>query len=100
MKQRSREAREAMDTSNRPKVGAATAILAEDQSEHIARAEIVRGTPRGPSPSALIRLSAPLLQALDRIAARDGRKRGNLIQNALWEYVLARTAEEGRDPQR
>jgi hypothetical protein len=87
-----------VDTSNQPKVALAAAILAEDQSEHIARAEAVRGTPRGPAAGAPIRLSAPLLEALDRIAAREGRKRGNLVQHALWDYVHGRSTETRRAP--
>jgi hypothetical protein len=88
-----------MEAASDPKAAAAAAILAEDQSEHIARAELVRGTPRGPSSAVALRLSAPLLEALDQLAARDGRKRGNLIQNALWDYVRARGVEEAREPE-
>ncbi len=43
----------------------------------------------GPSPIS-IRLSRPLLDALDRVAAIQHRKRSNLIQHILWEYVHAR----------
>jgi hypothetical protein len=87
-----------VDTSNQPKVALAAEILAEDQCEHIARAEAVRGTPRGPGGGPPIRLSAPLLEALDRLAAREGRKRGNLVQHALWDFVHDRTTEQGKDP--
>ncbi len=41
---------------------------------------------KSPAPTS-IRLSAPLLQALDALAERQHRKRGNLIQHVLWEYV-------------
>jgi len=34
-----------------------------------------------------VRLSAPLLEALDRLAQKEHRKRGNLIQHILWQYV-------------
>ncbi len=39
------------------------------------------------SPPISIRLSPPLLVALDRLAASQHRKRSNLIQHILWEYV-------------
>jgi hypothetical protein len=79
-----------MEQPPHPNVAVATAILAEDQSEHIARAERVRGSARGPGPTSPVRLSEPLLDALDAICERDGRKRGNLIANVLWDYVRAR----------
>lgn len=53
---------------------------------HMESAEIVRGTSRSNAPTS-IRLSAPLLEAIDRLAAIEHRKRGNLIQHILWEYV-------------
>ena len=34
-----------------------------------------------------VRLSVPLLERLDRLARQDNRKRGNLIQHILWQYV-------------
>ncbi len=34
-----------------------------------------------------IRLSRPLLEALDGIADTQHRKRSNLIQHILWEYI-------------
>jgi hypothetical protein len=40
-------------------------------------------------PPISIRLSRPLLDALDRMAAGQHRKRSNLIQHILWEYVHA-----------
>lgn len=61
--------------------------LARSQPDEIARAEIVKGT-RSESPVS-VRLSAPLLEALDRLAHKQHRKRGNLIQHILWEYVQA-----------
>ena len=59
--------------------------LARSQAEDIERAEIVKGV-RSESPIS-VRLSAPLLEALDRLAHKEHRKRGNLIQHILWEYV-------------
>ena len=63
--------------------------LARSQPEDIARAEIVKGA-RSESPVS-VRLSAPLLEALDRLAHKEHRKRGNLIQHILWEYVQAKS---------
>jgi hypothetical protein len=61
--------------------------LANSQADDIARAEIVSGN-RSESPVS-VRLSAPLLEALDQLAREQHRKRGNLIQHILWEYVQA-----------
>jgi hypothetical protein len=61
--------------------------LAESQVDGIAGAEIVKGS-RSKSPVS-VRLSAPLLEALDRLSHEQHRKRGNLIQHILWEYVQA-----------
>jgi hypothetical protein len=61
--------------------------LERSQSEEIENAEVVVGkTGNGPSPIS-IRLSQPLLERLDRIAVREHRKRSNLIQHILWNYV-------------
>ncbi len=62
--------------------------LERSQSHEIANAEIVTGERGGSAPFS-VRLSAPLLERLDRIARRENRKRGNLIQHILWEYVRA-----------
>jgi hypothetical protein len=43
-------------------------------------------TVKPPTPFS-VRLSAPLLEALDALAQRQHRKRGNLIQHILWEYI-------------
>jgi hypothetical protein len=59
--------------------------LAKSQVDEIERGEIVKGR-RSESPVS-VRLSAPLLEALDRLAQKEHRKRGNLIQYILWEYV-------------
>jgi hypothetical protein len=61
--------------------------LADSQADDVTRAEIVKGT-RSESPVS-VRLSAPLLDALDRLSHEQHRKRGNLIQHILWEYVEA-----------
>ena len=42
-----------------------------------------------PNPPVSIRFSVPLLERLDRLAARQHRTRSNLIQHVLWEYVHA-----------
>jgi hypothetical protein len=48
--------------------------------------EVVTGTAKTTAPTS-VRLSTPLLKRLDQIAAEQNRKRGNLIQHILWEYV-------------
>ena len=60
----------------------------------IERAEVVAGRRASGHPPTSVRLSAPLLERLDRIAEKEGRKRGNLIQHILWEYVHARDASQ------
>jgi hypothetical protein len=65
---------------------AAEAILERSLEDKVAAAEIVQGA-RHPASPVSIRLSAPLLERLDRIAATEHRKRSNLIQHVLWEYV-------------
>lgn len=55
--------------------------------------DIERVTVKGGSgrlPPISIRLSEPLLERLDRIAASEHRNRSNLIQHILWEYVMNR----------
>jgi hypothetical protein len=64
-------------------------ILAKDHSESIERAKRVRPAP---TPPISLRLSAQLLDALEKIATAQHRKRANLIQHALWEYVRAQEA--------
>jgi molybdopterin-guanine dinucleotide biosynthesis protein A len=63
-----------------------TRELSRSQASEIERAEIVKGA-RAEHPVS-VRLSAPLLEALDRLAQKEHRKRGNLIQHILWEYVV------------
>jgi hypothetical protein len=59
--------------------------------------EAVRG-PQSPGPSPVsIRLSRPLLEALDRMADSEHRKRSNLIQHILWEYVHAHDCPKRAD---
>jgi Ribbon-helix-helix protein, copG family len=67
--------------------------LDRSHADELATAEIVRAAPH-PSAPVSIRLSAPLLERLDRIAETQHRKRSNLIQHILWEYV------HGHDPNR
>lgn len=66
-----------------------TRELARSQAVEIKHAEIAKGS-RSEHPVS-VRLSAPLLEALDRLAQREHRKRGNLIQHILWEYVQAKS---------
>jgi hypothetical protein len=73
-------------------------ILAKDHSETIRLAERVRKMPY-PTPPTSLRLSAPLLEALERIAAVQHRKRTGLIQHVLWEYVQAHDPVFAREPE-
>jgi predicted DNA-binding protein len=77
---------EAEAAETRAKIVEAEAILAKDHSEAIGEAEAVR------TPPISIRLSPALLLRLDRLADREHRKRSNLIQHILWEYVRAQDA--------
>jgi hypothetical protein len=61
--------------------------LEQDQSAEIERAEIVRGAKSQPI---AFRASAPLLEALQRLAEVEHRSRGNLIQYILWKYIRER----------
>jgi hypothetical protein len=63
--------------------------LDHSQAGRIAKAKTVRAEP-APNPPISIRLSAPLIERLDRLAEKEHRKRSNLIQHILWEYVHAR----------
>jgi hypothetical protein len=83
-----------MEKPTKSKRETAEALLAKDGSAEIKQAEIVRGASRMRTPTSL-RLSAPLLEAIDRLAALEHRKRGNMIQHILWEYVH-RTASDVR----
>jgi len=81
-----------MATHAKSKREAAETLLAKDWSADMEQAEIVRGAPRM-SPPTSIRLSAPLLEAIDHLAALEHRKRGNMIQHILWEYVHRHAAD-------
>jgi predicted DNA-binding protein len=59
--------------------------LEQSQPHEIERAEIVKSA-HSDSPVS-IRLSAPLLEALDRLSKKQHRNRSNLIQHILWQYV-------------
>jgi hypothetical protein len=77
-----------MTSRTTSKQRAAEEVLSRSHADGIAGAEIVRSSPNPNSPTSL-RLSAPLLERLDRIAELQHRKRSNLIQHILWEYVFA-----------
>lgn len=84
-----------MTTRTKSKTKAAEALLANDRPEDIEQAEIVHGGSHTNAPIS-IRLSAPLLEAIDRLAAGEHRKRGNMIQHILWEYIRQHASSEGR----
>jgi hypothetical protein len=65
----------------------------QSQVDNILHAEVTTVLVRNPTPPTSVRLSAPLLESLDRIAARQHRKRGSLIQHILWEYVRTHPRE-------
>jgi hypothetical protein len=66
------------------------ALVEESQVETIRRSTLVRGAPNSnPNPPISIRMSPPLVERLDRIAAAQHRSRSSLIQHILWEYVHA-----------
>jgi hypothetical protein len=72
-------------------------ILSESQVDAIRRAKRVRGAPNSnPNPAISIQMSEPLVERLDRIAEAQHRKRSNLIQHILWEYVHAHADEARR----
>jgi hypothetical protein len=77
-----------MTTRTTSKQKAADDILNRSHADSIAAAEIVRTAPNPNAPTSL-RLSAPLLERLDRLAELQHRERSNLIQHILWEYVRA-----------
>lgn len=78
-----------MATRAQTKREAAEALLRKSHAEQISKSDVVRGTSY-PNPPISVRLSAPLLERLDRIANTEHRTRGNLIQHILWEYVRGR----------
>lgn len=60
---------------------------ARSEHEEIAKGELVVGV-AAPNPPISVRMSAALLERLDRLASAQHRSRGNLIQHVLWEYVM------------
>jgi hypothetical protein len=68
------------------KVEAAEELLADDRPEDIEQAQIVHGESGTLFPTS-IRLSAPLMENIDRLATAQHRKRSNMIQHILWEYI-------------
>jgi predicted DNA-binding protein len=71
------------------------AVLAGSHVDAIRRATRVQGPPNSnPNSPISIRMSEPLVERLDRIAAAQHRKRSNLIQHILWEYVHAHAHDD------
>lgn len=68
--------------------------LDRSHADELRNAEIVRSAPHPAAPIS-IRLSAPLLERLERLAQAQHRKRSNLIQHILWEYVHAHDRSGG-----
>jgi predicted transcriptional regulator len=64
---------------------------ATGQSENIAMGQRVKGLPN-PNPPITIRMTPALVEALDLLAAAQHRKRANLVQHVLWDYVFAQKA--------
>ncbi len=62
-------------------------ILAQDMSQ-FDDWERVTTPVRNPNPPITIRMSPRLIEHLDRLATAQHRKRANLIQHVLWEYVM------------
>lgn len=75
-----------MASATKKTSGEFDADLERSQPEEVAQADLVVGERPSSAPIS-VRLSAPLLERLDRLAATEHRKRGNLIQHILWEYV-------------
>jgi CopG antitoxin of type II toxin-antitoxin system len=75
-----------MSTRSTTKQEAADALLAKSHADDIPNADIVRAA-ANPAPPISLRLSAPLLERLKQLAEAQHRKRSNLIQHILWEYV-------------
>jgi hypothetical protein len=79
----------------RGNAGGSKSALDRSHAAQIAGTEIVRSSPHPNAPIS-IRLSAPLIERLDRLAEEQHRKRSNLIQHILWEYVHAHDRERPR----
>jgi len=75
-----------MRSATKKNAAALDAELERSQPEEIARGERVIGV-HSPNAPISVRLSASLLERLDRIAAAEHRSRGNLIQHILWQHV-------------
>ena len=76
-----------MRTLHDPKADQRTEEAFEKTHAHlIPDAEVVAKVPNPTSPIS-VRLSAPLLLRLDRMAEKEGRTRSNLMQRILWEYI-------------
>jgi hypothetical protein len=60
------------------------AELARSQVSEIEAAELVRG---GATSPITFRASAPLLERIDALAAKEHRTRANLISHILWTYL-------------
>jgi hypothetical protein len=76
-----------MGTATKKSEAEATADLEKSQLEEIADAEIIVNRRSGSGAPFSVRLSPPLLDRLDQLARNQNRKRGNLIQTILWDYV-------------
>ncbi len=68
--------------------------LEQSRVDEIDKAELVVGKRNAGPPPISLRLSTPLVEALDRIARSEDRKRSNLIQHILWEYVHERNSSK------
>ncbi len=68
-------------------------LLSASHVERIGEAEVLQRIPRLTAATSL-RLSVPLLNALDALATAQHRTRSNLIQHILWEYLLGRREAE------
>jgi hypothetical protein len=62
------------------------AEFSKSYAESMDDVEVVAKLPNPTSPISL-RLSAPLLDRIDRLAVTEGRTRSNLIQRILWEHI-------------
>jgi hypothetical protein len=62
------------------------AAFEKSNPDLIEDAEVVAKLPSPTAPISL-RLSAPLLERIDRLAVTEGRIRSNLIQHILWQHI-------------
>jgi CopG-like RHH_1 or ribbon-helix-helix domain, RHH_5 len=75
--------------SKRTSPEATEAAFEKSNPDLIADGEVVAKLPNPTSPISF-RLSAPLLERIDRLAVTEGRTRSNLIQHILWEHIRAK----------